>query len=196
MTRKFSLTAFAAAQCLIIGLAATAPVRAAEIPQYFFSQWTVTSNCTEANAGPAARVQPGLQFKIASTPAADGSYTLQAINAAGKQWASEWSGLNLVYRAGTKMTTVPADFECVAGSEASSASSSPLLAMSGYVQTVEPQYEQQHWYGLAKIHGQLEHVLIFPRDNSSGGASVIMVLESASAGAAFTLDDNGVIHGN
>jgi hypothetical protein len=192
MTRKFSLTAFAAAQCLVFGLASTTPAGAATIPQYFFSQWTVASNCTEANAGPAARVQPGLQFKIADTPAADGSYTLQTINAAGQQWASEWSGLKLEYRAGTKMTTVPADFECAAGSESSSAASSPLLAMSGYVQTAEPQYEQQHWYGLAKIHGQLEHVLIFPRD-AKGTKSAIVVLESASASGAVHLDDNGVI---
>ena len=70
MTRKFSLPAFAATQCLIVGLAATAPARAADVPQYFFSQWTVTANCTEAHAGPATRVQPGLQFKIASQPAA------------------------------------------------------------------------------------------------------------------------------
>ena len=69
MTRKFSLTAFAATQCLVFGLATTAPARAADIPQYFFSQWTVTANCTEAHAGPAARVQAGLQFKIASQPA-------------------------------------------------------------------------------------------------------------------------------
>lgn len=193
MTRKFSLTAFAAAQCLFIGLAATAPVRAAEIPSYFFSQWTVASNCTEANAGPAVRVQPGLQFKIASTPGTDGSYSLQTINAAGQQWASEWSGVKLEYRAGTRMATVPADFECAAGSESSSAASSPLLAMSGYVQTAEPQYEQQHWYGLAKIHGQLEHVLIFPRD-VKGTKSAIIVMESASAGGAVTLDENGVIN--
>jgi hypothetical protein len=193
MTRKFSLTAFAAAQCLVFGLASTTPAAAATIPQYFFSQWTVASNCTEANAGPAARVQPGLQFKIADTPAADGSYTLQTINAANQQWASEWSGLKLEYRAGTKMTTVPADFECAAGSESSSAASSPLLAMSGYVQTAEPQYEQQHWYGLAKIHGQLEHVLIFPRD-TKGTKSAIIVLESASASGAVNLDDNGVIN--
>ena len=94
---------------------------------------------------------------------ADGTYTLQTINASGQQWASEWQGVKLTYRAGTQMTSVPADFECVAGSEAASASSSPFLAMSGYVQTAEPQYAQEHWYGLAKIHGQLEHVLIFPR---------------------------------
>ena len=193
MTRKFSLTAFAAAQCLVVGLAATAPVRAAEIPQYFFSQWTVTSNCTEASAGPAARVQTGLQFKIAATPAADGSYTLQTVNSAGKQWASAWNGLKLNYRPGTKMATIPADFTCVAGAEASSASASPLLAMSGYVQTVEPQYEQQHWYGIARIHGQLEHVLIFPRD-AKGETSAVIVLESASNASTVSLDDNGVIN--
>jgi hypothetical protein len=193
MTRKFSLTAFAAAQCLVVGLAATAPVRAAEIPAYFFSKWTVTSNCTEASAGPAARVQPGLEFKIASKPSADGSYSLQTVNAAGQQWASEWNGVKLEYRAGTKMATIPADFECVAGSESSSASSSPFLAMSGYVQTAEPQYAQQHWYGLVRVHGQLEHVLIFPRD-TQGSTSAIIVLASASSGSNVQLDDNGVIH--
>ena len=193
MTRKFSLTAFAAAQCLVVGLAATTPVRAAGVPQYFFSQWTVTSNCTEASAGPAARVQTGLQFKVAATPAADGSYALQTVNAAGKQWASAWNGVKLEYRPGTKMTTVPADFECVAGAESSSASASPLLAMSGYVQTAEPQYAQEHFYGLAKINGQLEHVLIFPLA-TKGTTSAIVVLESASSGADVALDDNGVIH--
>jgi hypothetical protein len=192
MTRKFSLTAFAAAQCLIVGLAATAPARAADIPQYFFSQWTVTANCTEASAGAAGRVHPGLQFKIASQPAPDGTYSLQAINAAGQQWSGAWKGVKLEYRAGTPMATVPADFECVAGAEASSASSSPFLAMSGYVQTAEPYYGQEHWYGLVKIHGQLEHVLIFPRA-ATGDKSAIVVLQSASAGSDISLDDNGVI---
>ena len=191
MTRKFSLTAFAATQC-ILGLAATAPARAAEIPSYFFSQWTVTANCTEAHAGPATRVQPGLQFKIASQPAADGTYSLQAINAAGQQWSSAWNGVKLEYRAGTPMSTVPADFECAAGSEVSSASSSPFLAMSGYVQTAEPYYAQEHWYGLVKIHGQLEHVLIFPRA-ATGDKSAIIVLQSANASSNISLDDNGVI---
>ena len=194
MTRKLSLAAFAAAQCLFIGLAATTPARAADVPQYFFSQWTVTANCTEAHAGLAARVQPGLQFKISSDSlAADGSYTLQAINAAGQQWATEWNGVKLEYRAGTPMTTVPADFECVAGSEASSTAASPFLAMSGYVQTAEPQYAQQHWYGLAKIHGQLEHVLIFPRPGK-GDNSAIIVLQSASSSGNVVLDDNGVVN--
>jgi hypothetical protein len=195
MTRKSSLTAFAAAQCLILGFAVTAPARAADIPQYFFGQRTVMSNCTEANAGPAARVPAGVQFKISATPAADGSYTLQTIDAAGKQWPSDWNGVKLQYRAGTKMTTIPADFECAAGSEASSASSSPLLAMSGYVQTVEPQYAMEHFYGLANIHGQPEHVLIFPRD-AKGGTSAVIVLESATTDSTVNLDDNGVINSN
>jgi len=190
MTRRISLTVFAAAQCVFAGMIAAAPARAAQIPQYFFSQWTVTANCTEAQAGPATRVQAGLQFKISQS--ANGSYTLQTINASGKQWATEWQGVKLSYRAGTKMNSVPADFECVAGSEAASASSSPFLAMSGYVQAVEPQYAQEHWYGLAKIHGQLEHVLIFPRA-VKGDNSAIIVLQSATTSGNVVLDDNGVI---
>jgi hypothetical protein len=190
MTRRISLTVFAAAQCVFAGMIAAAPARAAQIPQYFFSQWTVTANCTEAQAGPATRVQAGLQFKISQS--ADGQYTLQTINASGRQWASEWQGVKLIYRAGTKMNSVPADFECVAGSEAASTSASPLLAMSGYVQAVEPQYAQEHWYGLARIHGQLEHVLIFPRA-VKGDNSAIIVLQSATANSNVVLDDNGVI---
>jgi hypothetical protein len=195
MIRKLPLTVFAAAQCLIAGLMVASPVRAADVPKYFLSKWTVTSNCTEASAGPATRVQTGLQFSVVKDQA--GHYSLQTVNAAGKRWASEWNGVRLAYRAGAKMTTVPADFECLAGAEASSASASPLLAMSGYVQTAEPQYPQEHFYGLARIQGQLEHVLIFPRDaQTNGGASVIVVLESGSGGANISLDDNGVLHGN
>lgn|SRR6185437_4185482 len=195
MTRKFSLTAFAAAQCLIAGLVATMPAKAADgAPQYFFNKWTVASNCTEANAGPAAvGVQNGLQFQVVSN--GDGSYRLQALNSGSRQWASAWNGLKLVYRPGTKMTSIPADFACVAGDEANSVSASPLLAMSGYVQTAEPQYAQQHLYGLANIHGQLEHVLIFPLENRIGDTSVVVVLESASSSSNIALDTNGTIHG-
>jgi hypothetical protein len=67
--------------------------------------------------------------------------------------------------------------------------------MSGYVQTVEPQYEQEHFYGLATIHGQPEHVLIFPRE-AKGGTSAIIVLESASTASTINLDANGVINSN
>jgi len=191
MTRRISLTVFAAAQCVFAGLIATTPARAAQIPQYFFSQWTVTANCTEAQAGPATRVQAGLQFKISQST--DGTYTLQTINASGKQWAGEWQGVQLHYRAGIKMNAVPADFQCSSGSEAASTSASPFLAMSGYVQSEEPQYAQEHWYGLAKIHGQLEHVLIFPRP-TKGDNSAIIVLQSATANSNVVLDDNGVIN--
>jgi hypothetical protein len=194
MTRKISLAAFAAAQCLVFGLAGTTPASAAEIPSYFFSQWTVTSNCAEAHAGPAAHVPSGLQFKISSdSVSSDGTVTLQTIDAGNQKWAREWSGVKLEYRPGTKMTTVPADFECVEGAEASSAAASPFLAMSGYVQMAEPQYPQQHWYGLAKIHGQLEHVLIFPRD-VKGDKSAIIVLQSASNRGNITLDDDGIVN--
>jgi hypothetical protein len=194
MNRKVSLAVVAAAQCVVSTLIASAPAQAAQIPHYFFSQWTVTSNCVEAHAGPAARVQSGLQFKIsANSASSDGTYTLETINASGQQWASEWSGLKLEYRAGTKMSSVPADFECVAGSETASSAASPFLAMSGYVQTAEPQYTQQHWYGLAKIHGQLEHVLIFPRD-VKGDKSAIIVLQSASKSSDISLDDDGVVN--
>ena len=196
MTRKISLTVFAAAQCVFAALVATAPAQAADsFPSYFFSQWTVKSNCTEANAGPAARVQPGLKFNI-SRDSTNGIYTLKTTNNGGKQWAREWNGLKLQFRAGSKMTTVPADFECVAGAEAASASSSSLLAMSGYVQTVEPQYSYEHFYGLVTIHGQPEHVLIFPRDASAGGAPAIIVLESATTDSTVNLDDGGVISAN
>jgi hypothetical protein len=87
------------------------------------------------------------------------------------------------------MTTVPADFECIPGAEASS----PFLAMSGFAQATEPYYEQEHWYALARIHGQLEHVLIFPRD-VRGPASAIIVLQSVNSPGTVQLDDNGVIH--
>lgn len=193
MIRKIPLTVFAAAQCLIAGLAVTSPAQAAQpIPQYFFGQRTVTSNCIGADGGLAARVQPGLQYKISNTPAVNGTYILQTINSGGQQWAPGWNGLQLHYRAGTQMTSIPADFECVAGSEAAATSASPLLAMSGYVQTTEPQYPQAHFYGLAKIHGQIEHVLIFPFATKTGETSAVIVMESATAGSVV-LDDGGLI---
>jgi hypothetical protein len=190
MPRKISFSTYAALQCLIAGLAATAQARAAQIPDYFFQQWTVTSNCTEQHAGLAARAQAGLQFRVSKdTASEDGSYVLETVDAGPtNRWAANWNGLRLEYRPGTKMSTVPADFECIAGT----ASTSPFLAMSGYVQTAEPYYEQQHWYGIATIHGQLQHVLIFPRD-VVGDKSAIIVLQSASTPSAIQLDDNGVI---
>jgi len=177
-----------AAQCLIAGLAASSPAQAGSIPGYFFREWTVSNNCTEANAGLAARVQTGLKFKISA--AADGTYVFQAQDAGQQHWAANWNGIQLQYRSGTQMNTLPADFECIPGQ----APTSSFLTMSGYAVGAEPYYEQEHWYGLARIHGQLEHVLIFPR-NISGKASAVVVLQSVNNAGTVQLDDNGVIHG-
>jgi hypothetical protein len=189
-SRKSVLASAIAAQCLVSGLAAT-PARADTIPAYFFAEWTVSKNCTEQHAGQAAQVQKGLKLKIsADTQAADGSYVVQAENAGSAHWAANWDGLKLVYRPGTEMKTVPADFECIPGQEASSS----FLAMSNYTQSTEPYYEQAHWYGIAKIRGQLEHVLVFPRNAGQGGPSAVIVMQAANSPSTVQLDENGVIH--
>ena len=190
---RFSRNSFVAlaiaAQCLVAAFAA-APARADTIPDYFFSEWTVSKNCAEQHAGLAAHVQTGLKFKISrSKPAADGSYVFVAEDTGQQQWAANWNGMKLQYRPGTNLKTLPADFECIPGQEATS----PFLAMSNYAQSTEPFYEQAHWYGVAKIHGQLEHVLIFPRDAASGPRAVI-VLASVNAPSTLQLDDNGLLH--
>lgn len=189
LARKASLSSAILAQCLVVGWVAASPAEAATIPAYFFKTWTVTKNCTEQHAGLAARVQTGLTFRISPKAAEDGSYVFEAQDAGQQHWAANWNGMRLQYRAGTKLTTVPADFECIPGQEATS----PFLAMSGFAQASEPYYEQQHWYGIARLHGQLEHVLIFPRD-VTGEASAIIVLQSVQAPSAVQLDDDGVIH--
>lgn len=189
MSRKLALPLALAAQFCLAGLTANSPANAAGgIPDYFFREWTVSKNCVEAHAGLAARVQAGLKFKIAAGQ--NGGYVFVAEDAGSSHWAANWNGLQLVYRPGTQMTSLPADFECIPGQE----SSSPFLAMSGFAQATEPQYAQEHWYGLAKIHGQLEHVLIFPR-NTTGDASAVIVMESVNAPGTVQLDDDGVIHG-
>jgi hypothetical protein len=187
--RKSLLTSAIATLSLVATLAAT-PAQAQTIPDHFFKEWTVSKNCTEQHAGLAARVAKGLKFKISrDSQAADGSYVFQAEDVGQQHWAVNWNGMKLSYRAGTDMTTLPADFECIPGQEAAS----PFLAMSNYAQATEPYYEQAHWYGLARIHGQLEHVLIFPRQSTDGPAAVI-VMQSVNASKTVQLDDNGVIH--
>jgi hypothetical protein len=188
-SRKPILASIIAIQCLVAALAG-APARADTIPDYFFTEWTVSKNCTEQHAGLAARVQTGLKFKISrDSQAADGTFVFEAQDSAPKQWAANWNGMKLQFRPGTDMTTLPADFECIPGQEATS----PFLAMSNYAQSSEPYYEQAHWYGIAKLHGQLEHVLIFPRNAASGPRAVI-VLQSVTSPGSVKLDDNGVIH--
>jgi hypothetical protein len=189
ISRK-AILASAIAPCLVGALTGT-PAQAGTVPDYFFKQWTVSKNCTEQHAGLAASVQTGLKLKISpDTQAADGSYVSQAVDVGPQQWAPNWNGMKLVYRPGTVMTTLPADFECIPGQEATS----PFLSMSNYAQASEPYYEQAHWYGIAKIRGQLEHVLIFPRNSASGGPSAVVIMLSVNAPGAVQLDSNGVIH--
>jgi hypothetical protein len=188
ISRK-AILASALAPCLVGALAGT-PAQAGTIPDDFFKEWTVSKNCTEQHAGLAARVQTGLKFKISrDAQAADGSYVLQAEDVGQQHWAVNWNGMKLVYRPGTEMKALPADFECIPGQEATS----PFLAMSNYVQSTEPFYEQRHWYGVAKIHGQLEHILIFP-SNAASGPKAVVVMQSANSASTLQLDDNGVIH--
>jgi hypothetical protein len=192
MSRKIALSVALATQFSLTAMAASAPASAQDAtpPAYFFQEWTVSDNCAEANSTVTAQVQAGLQFKISSDSLdSSGSYVFEAEDNAQTQWAANWNGLELSYRPGTPMASVPADFECIPGAT----SSSPLLAMSGYAQATEPYYEQEHWYGLATINGQAEHVLIFPR-NTTGASSAIIVLESVNSPQTVQLDDNGVIH--
>jgi hypothetical protein len=184
VSRKSLLTSALASSCLVAALAG-APARAQTIPGYFFKGGTVATNCVEQHAGLAARVQTGLQFKISR---ADGAYVFEAQDVGQLHWAANWNGMKLQFRPGTELKTLPADFECIPGQEASS----PFLAMSGYATASEPYYEQAHWYGIANISGQLEHVLIFPR-NAASGPSAVIVMQSVNAPQAAQLDDNGVI---
>ena len=187
--RQVILTSAIVVQCLVGSLAGS-PARAADIPDNFFQEWTVSKNCTEQHAGLAAHVPAGLKFKISrDAHTADGSYVFQAQNTANQRWHASWNGIKLQYRPGTTMSSLPADFECIPGQEASSS----FLAMSNYAVATEPQYEQGHWYALARINGQFEHILIFPTSTASGPKAVI-IMQSVTASNAVQLDDNGVIH--
>lgn len=183
------LAAVVAAGCPLLITSAAVAQSETSVPSFFFNEWTVTSDCTEQNAGAAARVATGLKYKISADSLNAGSYVFQAENTATAQWPAGWNGLQLQYRAGPVMQTVPADFVCVPGQE----SSSPFLAMSGYAQGAEPYYEEAHWYGLATIAGQEEHVLIFVRP-VQGPSAAIIVLQSVNAPGTVQLDDDGVIN--
>jgi hypothetical protein len=168
-----------------------AQAQTATVPAYFFKQWSVQSNCAEQGADPTAHTQVGLQYVISpASLAADGqSFAFEPINTDTQAWPDGWADLTLVYRAGPAMSSVPADFACVPGAEASSS----LLAMSNYTQTAEPYYEFEHWYGLGMIHGEPHHVLIFPRATDGNDSAVMIVLDAGTDGTV-QLDHDGTIH--
>jgi hypothetical protein len=185
----FLLSIFA----LLLCIAPSPPTQAqtAAVPAYFFKLWKVQSNCIEQGFNPAEQTQVGLQYAITpASIAADGlSYGFLPINSATQAWPAGWSLLTLEYRAGIPMTNIPADFACIPGQP----SSSTLLAMSNFTQSAEPYYEYEHWYGLATLHGEPHHILIFPR-NVTGSDSAIIVLLAAGAAATVQLDQDGTIH--
>lgn len=189
MSRVAPVLLFSTALCLMASIQTTSRAQtAAAVPDYFFKTWTVNRDCTEQHAGAHGHMQPGLEFRI--TPASnDGqTYSLQLINQPDHTWGADWQNVKLEYRAGTRMGAIPADMECIPGQEASS----PFLAMSGYSQSPEPYYGYEHWYGVAMIHGERHHLLLFPR-NVDGQSSAAIVLIDADAGDNLQLDDNGTI---
>jgi hypothetical protein len=187
LLKKISLSSTVAAQCLFAGLLAATQAQAASIPNALLKEWTVSKNCSEQHAGLAARVDSGLKFQVIATQ--DGGYVFKAVDNGSSKWAANWNGVRLEYRPGSKLTSVPADFECIPGQEASS----PFLAMSGFAQAAEPYYEPAHLYGLARIHGELEHILVFFVD-SGAKPTAIIVMQSVNTPGSVKLDSDGVIH--
>ena len=192
MTRSASLILSVAAVCLISSVNLTAQAQTVPaIPKYFFTEWKITKDCTEQHAGPEGHVQPDQRFRMTQAASSvDGqAFELQSLDAKGRLLGGDWAAVNLEFRAGRKMTTVPADFECIPGD----AASSPFLAMSGYSTLGEPWYEYEHWYGTVNIHGQKHHILIFPRD-TVGKQSAVILLQDADSGDNIRLDHGGIIH--
>jgi hypothetical protein len=159
------------------------------VPAYFFETWTISKDCSEQHAGPAGHVQTGLRFTVDRESSDGVSYRLKPLDVNQRIWPGSWRKVRLEYRAGARMSQVPADFECVPGQ----ASASPFLAMSNYSTTAEPWYEFEHWYGILLIHGEPHHVLVFPRDHK-GESSALLMIQDVDSSGTIKLDHNGVIH--
>lgn len=185
------LTLSFAAFCLIASAFSSTRAQAqTQIPDYFFSEWTVTKDCTEQHAGIGGHLPVGLKIRVARASADEyaETYGLEIKRHKDDRWRPAWKNFRLEYRAGTRLKNLPADFVCIPGEEASS----PFLAMSGYSIAAEPWYEYEHWYGAAMIHGKLHHVLIFPR--AEGKEGPVIVLHDAESEDGISLDHDGVIH--
>jgi hypothetical protein len=160
----------------------------ATIPDHFFSQWTISKNCTELDKPGHAQPQQVYRIARASQDAATGTYLFEAVTANGLPWAAGWQGTRLQYRAGVRLAQAPAEFQCTPGQSASNA----FLAISNYVQTAEPYYPYEHWYALITIDGSPHHMMIFPT-TTKGVSNAVIMLQSAG-GDAVLLDHDGTIH--
>jgi hypothetical protein len=188
MSRAVPLFLFSAALCVMAAVQPKA-AQASTVPDYFFNAWTVNRDCTESHAGGEGHTVPGLQFRVAPGSIDGTTYSLQPVNNNVGRWARGWQSVKLEYRAGAKMSAIPADMECVPGQEASSS----FLAQSGFSSSAEPYYGYEHWYGKVTIHGETHHLLIFPRNTNGGPSSAAIVLIDADASGNLQLDHNGTI---
>lgn len=189
MSRVAPVVLFSTALCLMASIQNRSEAQSvSRVPDYFFSTWTVSRDCTEAHAGKNMHTVPGLQFRVSRVSQDGLSYSLEPVNKPEKAWATGWKNVKLEYRAGARMSSIPADMECVPGEE----ESSPFLAQSGFSVSAEPYYPYEHWYGLVSIHGQAHHLLIFPR-NTKGADSAAIVLIDADSGGNLQLDTDGTI---
>lgn len=162
----------------------------ATIPDHFFSQWTISKNCTELDKPGHAQPQQVYRISRDSQDSASGTYLFEAVTANGLPWAAGWQGIHLQYRPGTRLTQAPAEFQCTPGQAAANA----FLAISNYVQTAEPFYPYEHWYALVKIDGAAHHLMIFP--NTTKGESNAVIMLQTAGGDAVMLDHDGTIHSN
>jgi hypothetical protein len=190
MPRIAPVLLFSAALALMASIQTRSEAQTASgIPDAFFGTWTISRDCTEAHAGTGGHTVPGSQFRIVRASAdGEATYQLQAIDQPGLRWSAGWKSVKLEYRAGPILQTIPADFECVPGEEASQ----PFLADSGFAVSGEPYYGQAHWYGVVMVHGEKHHLLIFPRA-VKGPDSAAMLLIDADAGDNLQLDTGGTI---
>jgi hypothetical protein len=186
MSRALPMFLFSAGLCVMAAVQPK-PAHAESIPNYFFKAWTVNRDCTEAHSGGLGHTVPGLQFKVVRS--ADGAtYSLQPVNNAVGRWARGWQNVKLEYRAGSQMSSIPADMECVPGQE----ETSPFLAQSGFASSAEPYYGYEHWYGMVTIHGAQHHLLIFPRAGEGASSAAVMLIDVDASGN-LQLDHNGTI---
>jgi hypothetical protein len=184
---RFASIAAGAAACLLFTVSPNAA--APTIPDYFFNDWTVTQNC--AASGAPVHVVSGLKFYIwRSTANANATrYALLTVNTGNQQWPAGWKKIQVEFRPGTRMTSLPSEFECMPGEEAGSSS----LGRTEHSTSAEPYYEFEHWYGLADLQGERHHVLVFVRADAP--SKVVIVLHDADAGDGVHLDHDGTIHG-